>query len=45
VRGEFVDLQAFGATLDETGAFRQMVLQASERLLKKRGASSVILPE
>jgi hypothetical protein len=45
VRGEFIDLQALSGSLGETGKFREMVIQAAGRLLKKRGAESVILPD
>jgi hypothetical protein len=45
VQGEVIDLRAFGSSLDATGKFRQMALQAASRLLKKRGADSVLLPE
>lgn len=45
VSGEFIDLRPFAAYLKEEGKFRAMVIQAGGRLLKKRGAESVILPE
>ena len=45
VRGEFIDLQPFGPSLKQTGPFREMVLNAAARLLRRRGAASVILPE
>jgi hypothetical protein len=44
VRGETVDLRPFTDSLKTTPAFRPIVLQAASRLLKKRGAESVILP-
>lgn len=45
VKGLTVDLTTFGPTLEATGKFRQMALQAASRLLKSRGAESVLLPD
>ncbi|HWM26547.1 MAG TPA: hypothetical protein VNP98_17150 [Chthoniobacterales bacterium] len=45
VKGLVIDLQPFGGSLEATGRFRQMALQAASRLLKSRGADSVLLPD
>jgi hypothetical protein len=45
VQGEVIDLRELGPTLDAAGKFREMTLQAASRLLKKRGADSVLLPD
>jgi hypothetical protein len=45
IKGLVIDLKPFGPSLLETGKFREMTLQAASRLLKKRGADSVLLPE
>jgi hypothetical protein len=45
IRDGFVDLRPFAESLEANGAFREMTLRAAARLLKKRGAKSVILPE
>lgn len=45
VKGLVIDLTPFGSTLQATGKFREMTLQAASRLLKSRGADSVLLPD
>lgn len=43
--GQVVDLSAHGATLPSTSqAYREMVMEAARRILRKRGAASVIMP-
>jgi hypothetical protein len=42
VSDQVVDLRPHLASLQESPAFRGMVLQAAERLLKARGAARVI---
>lgn len=45
VKGLVIDLKPFGSSLQATGKFREMTLQAASRLLKSRGADSVLLPD
>lgn len=42
--GKVVDLSTRGASLEATGEFRRMVLEAARRKLVKRGAKEIILP-
>jgi hypothetical protein len=42
--GQTVDLTAAGETLPYEGHFRQMVIEAARRKLKRRGAKDIILP-
>ena len=42
--GQTIDLSAHGASLPYEGKFREMVLEAVRRKLKKRGAREIILP-
>jgi hypothetical protein len=45
VSGLVVDLRPHDALLKADGGFRIMIYQQAARLLKKRGASRVILPD
>ena len=43
--GQVVDLSGKGDTLEATGEFRAMVLEAARRKLVKRKAKEIILPQ
>lgn len=42
--GQTIDLTPFADSLPYEGTFREMVLEATRRKLKKRGARDIIMP-